>query len=156
MAVNCFGSGVAGLSVHASTHTPPIVDFWMERKNALFTHADFSSSLHELLNTHAMKFHVLPAVCSSTGKNGAVFPHAGPPLSVLFLTGSDCFLTHRNFPGFQLIQQAESCAFSPTISWKEPFTSSAVCSPYRPVWLCNFRHFNAEIGTIVLPPMFTV
>ena len=26
-AVNCFGSGVAGVSVHASTHTPPIVDF---------------------------------------------------------------------------------------------------------------------------------
>ena len=33
MAVNCFGSGVPGLSVHASMHTPPIVDFWRERKN---------------------------------------------------------------------------------------------------------------------------
>ena len=40
MAVNCFGSGVAGLSVHASMHTPPIVDFWMERKNDYHPHAD--------------------------------------------------------------------------------------------------------------------
>ena len=38
MAVNCFGSGVAELSVHASMHTPPIVEFWMERKNDYHTH----------------------------------------------------------------------------------------------------------------------
>ena len=38
MAVNCFGSGVAGLSIHASMHTPPIFDSWMERKNDYHTH----------------------------------------------------------------------------------------------------------------------
>ena len=31
------------------------------------------SWLHELLSTHALKFHVLAVDCSSTNKNGAVF-----------------------------------------------------------------------------------
>ena len=85
---------MAGLSVLSPMYTPPIVEFLMERKNTLFTHADFSSSLHELLSTHEPQIRVLPAVCASTDKNGAVFPHAGPPLSVPFLAGSDCFTTH--------------------------------------------------------------
>ena len=53
------------------------------------------SWVHELLSTHALKFRVLAVDCSSTDKNGAAFPHAGPPLSVPFLAGSDCLTTHR-------------------------------------------------------------
>ena len=95
MAFNCFGEwGGRTVSPYLHAHS---THSWLlnGKENALFTHADFSSSLHELLNTHALKFRVLPVVCSPTGKNRAVFPHAGPPLSVLFLSGSNCFPTHR-------------------------------------------------------------
>ena len=51
--------------------------------------------LHEFLSTHDLQIRVLPVSGASTGKNGAVFPHAGPPLSVPFLAGSDCLTTHR-------------------------------------------------------------
>ena len=62
MAVNYFGSGVVGLSILASMHTPPTaVDFRMERKNDYHPHTDFSSSLHELLNTHTLKFRAIVA-----------------------------------------------------------------------------------------------
>ena len=50
----------------------------------------FFLSPHELLSTHELQIHVLPVSGASTGKNGAVFPHAGPPLSVPFIAGSDC------------------------------------------------------------------
>ena len=71
MAVNCFGSGMAGLPVLAPMHTPPIVvDFRMEGKNvhAHFTHADIFS-LHELLNAEALAIRVLGL---------SVHPHAEP------------------------------------------------------------------------------
>ena len=55
----------------------------------------FSSSPHELLSTHELQNRVLPVVCASMGKNGAVFLHAGPPLSVIFLAGSVCLPTRR-------------------------------------------------------------
>ena len=117
-AVNAFGSGVAGLSVlfpHAhSTHVCPFFSlthsslvsslsprfcfeillthrFW----GVFGSHAGFLPLPHELLSTHELQIHVLPAVCASTDKNGAVFPHAGPPLAVPFLAGSDCLTTHR-------------------------------------------------------------
>ena len=61
--------------------------FWVSRR--------FSSSPHELLSTHELQNRVFPVVCASTGKNGAVFLHAGPPLSVIFLAGSDCLPTRR-------------------------------------------------------------
>ena len=59
-----------------------------------WSHADFSSSLHELLSTHELQICVLPVSGASTGKNGAVFPHAGLPLSVPFIAGLDCLTTH--------------------------------------------------------------
>ena len=59
------------------------------------SHAGFLPLPHELLSTHELQIRVLPVVCASTDKNGAVFPHAGPPLSVPFLAGSDCLTTHR-------------------------------------------------------------
>ena len=121
-AVNAFGSGVAGLSVlcppahstHVCHSSPSRTLPW-----SVHFHHDFvfgSSSrtgwgggfglrqtfswLHELLSTHALKFHVLAVDCSSTDKNGAVSPHAGPPL-LCNLTQRDSFpifpLTHRNF-----------------------------------------------------------
>ena len=65
MAVNCFGSGVAGLSVHASMHTPPSSWLWNGKgkpSRTLHSHRFFSLSLHELLNTHALKFRVLAIV----------------------------------------------------------------------------------------------
>ena len=60
-----------------------------------WTHAGFLPLPHELLSTHELQICVLPVVCASTGKNGAVFLHAGPPLSVIFLAGSDCLPTRR-------------------------------------------------------------
>ena len=116
-AVNAFESGVAGLSVLCppvhSTHVCPFFSlthsslvsslyhdfcfFFSSRTGfggIFWSHADFSSSLQELLSTHELKIHVLPVVCASTDKNGAVFPHAGPPLSIPFLAGSDCLTTH--------------------------------------------------------------
>ena len=106
-AVNAFGSGVAGLSVLCPpahfTHVCPFFSlthsslacslyprFWL-----FISSRRLSSSPHKLLNTHELQNRVLPVVCASTDKNGAVFPHAGPPLSVLFLAGSDCLPTHR-------------------------------------------------------------
>ena len=58
-------------------------------------HAGFLPLPHELLSTHELQIRILPVSGASTGKNGFVFPHAGPPLSVLFLAGSDCLPTHR-------------------------------------------------------------
>ena len=66
----------------------------MERKNDYHSHTDFLIPLHELLSTHELQIRVLPIVCASTDKNGAVFPHAEPPLSVPFFSGSDCLTTH--------------------------------------------------------------
>ena len=91
-AVNAFGSGVAGLSVLCPpahfTHVCPLYWLFISSRRP-------SSSPHELLNTHELQNCILPVVCASTDKNGAIFPHAGPPLSVLFLAGSDCLPTHR-------------------------------------------------------------
>ena len=110
--------GVAGLSVlcpHAhSTHVCPFFSlmhsslvsslsprfcFWIlltHRFRGIFgSHAGFLPLPHELLSTHELQIRVLPAVCASTDKNGAVFPHTGPPLSVPFLAGSDCLTMHR-------------------------------------------------------------
>ena len=115
MVVNCFGSGVAGLSVHASMHTPPLLTSLTQEISTLTTILSVFSSrigsqhflvsrrhfswLHKLLNTHALKFCVLLVVCSPTDKNGASFPHAGPPL--LFIPHRvGLFLTHRIFHGF--------------------------------------------------------
>ena len=153
MAVNCFGSGVVGLSVHASTHTPP--SSWLQngRKNihTLFTHAEIFLSPRVAKHPRTA-ICILPVAFSSTDKNRAAFPHAGPPLSVPFFAGSDCLPTHRYSFVWGAHGELRAVRFHPRFSWKEPFTSSAVCSPYRSVWLCNFRHFNAEIGTVVLPP----
>ena len=71
-----------------SPHAQVLGRFW--------SHAGFLPLPHELLSTHELKIHVLPLSGASTGKNGFVFPHAGPPLSVIFLAGSDCLPTHKN------------------------------------------------------------
>ena len=71
-----------------SPHAQVLGRFW--------SHAGFLPLPHELLSTHELQIHVLPVSGASTGKNGFVFPHAGPPLSVLFLTGSDCLPTHKH------------------------------------------------------------
>ena len=95
MVVNIFGSGVAGLSIHASTHTPPIVDFWMERKNDYHTHM-WILFFSPRVDKHPRTANLRPSCCCApTDKNRAVLPHAGPPLSVPFLAGSDCLPTHR-------------------------------------------------------------
>ena len=60
-----------------------------------WSHAGFLPLPHELLSTHELQIHILPVVCAPTDKNGAIFPHVGPPLYVLFLAGSDCLPTHR-------------------------------------------------------------
>ena len=60
------------------------------------SHVGFLPLPHELLSTHELQIRVLPVSGASTGKNGAVFLHAGPPLSVIFLTGSDCLPTHKH------------------------------------------------------------
>ena len=69
------GSGVAGLSVLTHMHTlPTILLFILSRR---------SSPLHDCAEgSHTSNFHVLPVVCSSTDKNGVVFPHTGPRLSI--------------------------------------------------------------------------
>ena len=61
-----------------------------------WSHAGFLPLLHELLSTHELQIRVLPIVCASMDKNGAIFSHTGPPLSVLFLAGSDCLPTHKH------------------------------------------------------------
>ena len=117
-AINSFGSGVAGLSVLCppshSTHVCPFFSlthsslvsslsprfcFWILLTHrfwgCFWSHASFLPLPHELLSTHELQICVLPVSGASTGKTGAVFPHAGPPLSVLFLAGSDCLPTHR-------------------------------------------------------------
>ena len=110
-AVIIFGSGVVGLSVLTHTHTPPTVDFTMAGKT--FTHSPIrnltillfilshkSSSLHDCAEgSRTSNFHVLPVVCSSMDKNGVVFPHAGPPLSVHSSQGRIVFHA-QDFPGF--------------------------------------------------------
>ena len=56
----------------------------------------FSSSPPRVAEHPRTAIRVLPVSGASTGKNGFVFPHAGPPLSVLFLAGSDCLPTHKH------------------------------------------------------------
>ena len=117
-AVIAFGSGVAGLSApYPHPHSTHVCPFFSLTHSSLVSslsprffsgsssrigfggifgsHAGFLPLPHELLSTHELQIHVLPTVCASTDKNGAVFPHAGPPLSVPFLAGSDCLTTHR-------------------------------------------------------------
>ena len=93
----------------------PAVDFGMARGSfhTLFTHAYFSLSLHELLNTHALQICVLAIVahlhagdccCYSCTSNFAssqllLFTHE-PRKSCSFLTGSDCFSHAQEFLGF--------------------------------------------------------
>ena len=85
-------------SMPPRTLHPYLTSEWKGKTNITHTRG-FSSSLHELLNTQALKFRVLLVVCSPTDKNGAAFPHAGPPL--LFIPHRvRLFLTHRIFPGF--------------------------------------------------------
>ena len=116
--VNAFGSGVAGLSALPTCSLHPRLPLFTLTHSSLvcslthhdfgsvgssrtgfwgrfWSHADSSSSLHELLSTHDLQIRVLPVSGASTDKNGAAFPHAGPPLSVPFLAGSDCFLTQE-------------------------------------------------------------
>ena len=113
------GVGWQGCQLHTHIHTPPtsahsspsrtlpglfthslttILVCWLLTHRfwgRFWSHAGFLPLPHELLSTHELQIHVLPVSGASTGKNGAVFPHAGPPLSVLFLAGSDCLPTHR-------------------------------------------------------------
>ena len=55
-----------------SPHAQVLGRFW--------SHAGFLPLPHELLSTHELQIHVLPVSGASTGKNGFVFPHAGPLL----------------------------------------------------------------------------
>ena len=95
------------LSVHSSpSHTLPwsvhsttILVYWILTHRfwgCFWSHTGFLPLPHELLSTHELQIHVLPVVCASTDKNGVVLPHAGPPLSVIFLAGSDCLPTHKH------------------------------------------------------------
>ena len=117
-AVIAFGSGVAGLSVlfppSHSTHvfhsSPSRTHPWSVHSHhdfgfvfssrtgfgAFLVSRRFSSSPPRVAEHPRTANCVLPVVCASTDKNGAVFPHAGPPLSVLFLAGSDCLPTHKH------------------------------------------------------------
>ena len=83
---------MVGLSFLTHTHTLPTI--------LLFILSPKSSSLHDCAEgSRASNFHVLPVVCSSTDKNGVVFPHAGPPLSVHSSQGRIVFHA-QDFPGF--------------------------------------------------------
>ena len=116
-AVNSFGSGVAGLSAlptcpihpclpillltHSSLVSSLSPRFWgllaphAQVLGAFLVSRRFSSSPPRVAEHPRTANCVLPVVCASIDKNGAVFPHAGPPLSVPFLVGSDCLTTHR-------------------------------------------------------------
>ena len=98
-AVNGFGSGVAGLSVHTHTHTPPLLTSLtqaipLSQRFCLFllTHRLLEvlvSCRHFLgsktvLKAHALQFRVLPV---------AVHLHT-LPICLLIV------FTHRNYPGF--------------------------------------------------------
>ena len=86
------GSGVAGFSVLSHTHTLPMI--------LLFILSRRSSSLHDCAEgSCTSNFRILPVVCSSTDKNGALFPHVGPPLSVHSSQGQIVFHA-QDFPGF--------------------------------------------------------
>ena len=92
-AVNCFGSGVAGLSVLTHTHTPP------QRSNSPWKEKP-SRRHFSLLDCAegSRTSNLCPSCCcASTDKNGAVLPHAGLPLSVHSSRGLIVPLTHRNF-----------------------------------------------------------
>ena len=83
---------MAGLSVLTHTHTLPTILMF------IFSHR--SSSLNDCAEgSRTSNFRVLPIVCSSTDKNGAVFPHAGPPLFVHSSQGQIVFHA-QGFPGF--------------------------------------------------------
>ena len=98
-AVNGFGSGMAELSVHTHTHTPPLLTSLTQaiplsprfclfllthRLWAVLVSRRHFLPLRELLNTHALQFRILPV---------AVHLHA-LPICLLIV------FTHRNFPGF--------------------------------------------------------
>ena len=51
-------------------------------------------------------------------------------------------LTHRIFPGFDSHSELGAVLFHPRFSCEGPFTFSAVWSPYRLVWPCNFSSFR--------------
>ena len=86
------GSGVAGLSVLTHTHTLPTILFFILSRRYF--------SLHDCSEgSRTSNFRVLPVVCSSTDKNGVVFPHAGPLLSVHSSQGQIVFHA-QDFPSF--------------------------------------------------------
>ena len=146
----CLGMGVAGLSVLTHTHTPPWLNSqWLGKNDCHHSRRKFDSPT-TVLKAHALPIHVLVVVCSSTDKNRAVF--LTQDLHCLFISSQVRIVSTNRYPSvLGSHRELRAVRFHPQISWEDPFTSSAVCSPYRPVWLCNFRHFNAEIGTVVLP-----
>ena len=105
--------------------------FWVSRR--------FSSSPHELLSTHELQNRVLPVVCASTGKNGAVFLHAGPPLSVIFLAGSDCLPTRRYSSVWGAHSELRAVIFHPRVTVKGHsrfWLSHRLVGSFFPVVVC--------------------
>ena len=98
----CLGVGVVGLSVLAHTHTPPAVDFTMEKETTVITPAKTHyCTLSMLVLKHSRTLHYigLTIVCSSTHRSESLvhYSHA------------------QDFPGFGLTQRAGSRALSSTI-----------------------------------------
>ena len=65
-AVNCFGSGVAGLSVLTHTHTPPwLTSLWLGKMTAIIHAGIFPLSPRLCKNAHALAIHVPSIVVHS-------------------------------------------------------------------------------------------
>ena len=154
MVVNCLGVGWQDCQYMPPCILHPVVDFWMERKNDYHSHADFLLPLHELLSTHELQIRVLPVSGASTEKNGFVFPHAGPPLSVLFLAGSDCLLTHRLIGSFPFMRRLKVLTQKSGMSFPCILLLGASFPHAQSVWVvfpCERRTHCCCFGVVVLP-----
>ena len=151
----CLGMGVAGLSFLSPMHTPPIVDFWMERKNALFTHADFYSS-PRVAKWGRLAIRILPI---------AVHPHA-QVLGVFGLTQTFIFIftprvakhpwtAIRVLPVACSSMDKNRAAFphaGPPLS--VPFFAGSDCLPTH--WYSSIWGAHGELRAVLLHPWPTV
>ena len=150
------GSGVAGLSVLAHMHTPPLLTSrWQQKcsRTLQFATSQFCCSppqsvrssrcsstcrdftLHDCAEGSHTSNSRPSFCCASMDKNGAVLPHAGPPLSVHSSRGLIVPLTHRNFWVFP--RRSFPCEIVDVVAIESWYFSLPLCGLYVfSQWLC--------------------
>ena len=109
-AVIVFGSGVAGLSVHAYTHTPPMVEFTMEKETTAITPIDTTLSTTVLKHSRTSDYYASsPLSVHLHTQDFPGFTHT------VFLYGfygwSGCIISSQTDPWVAMVSLTLHCAF---------------------------------------------